>query len=81
MDAMRRAFSLQFDAEKDRHVRRVWLRNPFSGKSLPFPAPVVSRYEYKPELAKLCAKHKIEVFDSGKVAERSCMEGLNLAVS
>ena len=28
MDAMRRAFTLQFDEEKDRHVRRVWLINP-----------------------------------------------------
>ena len=78
MDQMRKSFTLEWDAGQQRHVRRVWWRNPMTGKEIPFPAPVVSRYKWKPEFAQLCKRHKIESHENGRVAERSCKETLRL---
>ena len=48
----------------------MWWRNPTTGKEIPFPAPIVSRYKWKPEFSQLCKKHKIESHENGKLAER-----------
>ena len=78
LDEMRKAFALVWSQEKGRYVQRVWWRNPFTGKEIAFPAPIVSRYKWKPEFSQLCKKHKIEAHENGKVAERSCTETLKL---
>lgn len=72
MQEMRNTFTLEWSKEKGCYLKRVWWRNPFNGTEITFPAPIVSRYKWKPdEFSQLCTKHKIEAHANGKVAERA----------
>ena len=60
---------------------REWFRNPQSGKVVNFPAPVLSKHQWRPMFIELCKTQKIDLLSKGTVAQRGFKHALALLLT